>query len=161
MLFHLIPSIYPGGPVSMDCFLAHILPAFPPQLIHLFIHNDNLVSSPFLFLLGIILEASWMIEYLSSKAIWFFHCNTVLRGQVASRHSLSHGALLNFYWTPAGGGKHQQPSVQSLHAGPSLGAASPISVSSLRWTWITDCPGWDFHSSNIIGIVRTSPVLEK
>ena len=91
----------------MDCFLAHILPAFPPQLIHLFIHNDNLVSSPFLFLLGIILEASWMIEYLSSKAIWFFHCNTVLRGQVASRHSLSHGALLNFYWTPAGGGPEE------------------------------------------------------
>jgi len=56
----------------MDCFLAHILPAFLPQLIHLFIHNDNLVSSPFLFLLfvfGIILEASWMIEHLNSKVI--------------------------------------------------------------------------------------------
>lgn len=59
----------------MDCFLACILPAFPSQLIHLFIHNDDLVSSPFLFLLfvfGIILEASWMIEYLNSKVIWFF-----------------------------------------------------------------------------------------
>ena len=56
----------------MDCFLAHILPAFLPQLIHLFIHNDNLVSSPFLFLLfvfGIILESSWMIEHLNSKVI--------------------------------------------------------------------------------------------
>ena len=44
----------------MSCFLARILPAFPPQLIHLFIHNDDLVLSAFLFLLfvfGILLVA--------------------------------------------------------------------------------------------------------
>ena len=61
MPFRLTASIYPGGPVSMSCCLARILPAFPPQLIHLFIHSDDLVSSAFLFLLfvfGILLVAS-------------------------------------------------------------------------------------------------------
>ena len=58
--FAWLPASTQEGPVSMSCFLARILPAFPPQLIHLFIHSDDLVSSAFLFLLfvfGILLVA--------------------------------------------------------------------------------------------------------
>ena len=59
--FYLVSRVYSGRPVSFYCFLACILPGFPLQLIHLFIHNDDLLSSPFLFLLfvfGILLVAS-------------------------------------------------------------------------------------------------------